>query len=270
MLINPLWDTFRYTYQRNYSPELSEHSVFSLKELLPIADSMAQFKKAKLQVLDEEQHVIKSYPLEECFVFDCTYNTMHYHFCDGSWYCVDERYIQRIEQTIEQGIRQAEDYGLPFYQHQNEGEYNMAVPRYDSSYICLDRSSIAPVGQTQIEPCDLLRLNNEGLQLFHIKLGTRSAMLSHLFNQAAVSVDLLLSENESRDKLKQLLEGREESSAVDRKNFSIVYGIVTHRNIDDGVKLLPLFSKISLYRVAKSLEIKRIKWSIVFIQKQNN
>ena len=270
MLINPLWDTFRYTYQRNYSPELSEHSVFSLKELLPIADSMAQFKKAKLQVLDEEQHVIKSYPLEECFVFDCTYNTMHYHFCDGSWYCVDERYIQRIEQTIEQGIRQAEDYGLPFYQHQNEGEYNMAVPRYDSSYICLDRSSIAPVGQTQIEPCDLLRINNEGLQLFHIKLGTRSAMLSHLFNQAAVSVDLLLSENESRDKLKQLLEGREESSAVDRKNFSIVYGIVTHRNIDDGVKLLPLFSKISLYRVAKSLEIKRIKWSIVFIQKQNN
>ena len=146
----------------------------------------------------------------------------------------------------------------------------MAVPRYDSSYICLDRSSIAPVGQTQIEPCDLLRLNNEGLQLFHIKLGTRSAMLSHLFNQAAVSVDLLLSENESRDKLKQLLEGREESSAVDCKKFSIVYGIVTHRNIDDGVKLLPLFSKISLYRVAKSLEIKRIKWSIVFIQKQNN
>ena len=269
-MLDPLWNTFRYTYQRNYSPELSEHSVFSLKELLPIADSMAQFKKAKLQVLDEEQHVIKSYPLEECFVFDCIHNTMHYHFCDGSWYCVDERYIQRIEQTIEQGIRQAEDYGLPFYQHQNEREYNMAVHEYNPSYICLDRSSIAPVGQTQIEPCDLLRLNNEGLQLFHIKLGTRSATLSHLFNQAAVSVDLLLSENESRDKLKQLLEGREESSAVDRKNFSIVYGIVTHRNIDDGVKLLPLFSKISLYRVAKSLEIKRIKWSIVFIQKQNN
>ena len=270
MLINPLWDTFRYTYQRKCSPELSEHSVFILKKLLPIADSMVQLKKARLEVLDEEQHVIKSYPLEECFVFDCTHNTMHYHFCDGSWYCVDERYIQRIEQTIEQGIRRAEDYGLPFYQHQNEGEYNMAVSRSDSSYICLDRSSIAPVGQTQIEPCDLLRLNNEGLQLFHIKLGTKSAMLSHLFNQAAVSVDLLLSENESRDKLKQLLEDREESSVVDRKSFSIVYGIVTHRNIDDGVKLLPLFSKISLYRVVKSLEIKRIKWSIVFIQKQNN
>jgi len=95
-------------------------------------------------------------------------------------------------------------------------------------------------------------------------------MLSHLFNQAAVSVDLLLSENESREKLKQLLKGRVDSSAVDSKNFSIVYGIVTDRNIDDGIKLLPLFSKISLYMVVKSLETKRITWSIVFIQKRDN
>ena len=75
MLINPLWDTFRYTYQRKCSPELSEHSVFILKKLLPIADSMVQLKKARLEVLDEEQHVIKSYPLEECLtapIIPCT------------------------------------------------------------------------------------------------------------------------------------------------------------------------------------------------------
>lgn len=268
-MLDPLWNTFKYTYQRRDSPELSEHNVLRLKELLPRVDSIEQFKEAKLKILDEEQNPIKSYPIEECFVFDCIYETKHYHFCDGSWYCVDEGYIQRIERKLEQGIRQAGDYGLPSYQHQNEGEYNTAVSEYNSSYVCLDRSSIAPVGQTPIEPCDLLRLNNQGLELFHIKLGTKSAMLSHLFNQGIVSMDLLLSEESSRRNLKERLNNEEAYNvAIDSKTFSVIFGIVTHREIQNGVRLLPLFSKISLYRVVRGLETRRIEWSLVFIPKE--
>ena len=268
-MLDPLWNTFRYTYQRERSSELSEHSILSLKEVLPRADSMEQFKGAKLQILNEDQELIKAYPIEECFVFDCIHNSKHYHFCDGSWYCVDEGYIQRIEQALEQGIRQVEDYGLPSYQHQNEGEYNMAVPEYNPSYICLDRSSIAPAGQTPIEPCDLLRLNNEELQLFHIKRETKSAMLSHLFNQGIVSIDLLRSEESSRCKLKEILDNQDTYNIViDRKNFSVVFGIVTHREIENGVHLLPLFSRISLYRVIRALETRQTNWSLVFIPKE--
>ena len=231
-MLDPLWNTFRYTYQKNRSSELSEHSMLSLKEVLPRVDSMEQFKGAKLQILNEDQEPIKAYPIEECFVFDCIHNSKHYHFCDGSWYCVDEGYIRRIEQALEQGIRQVEDYGLPSYQHQNEGEYNLAVSEYNQRYICLDRSSIAPAGQTPIEPCDLLRLDSEELQLFHIKRETKSAMLSHLFNQG------------------------------------IVFGTVTHREIENGVHLLPLFSRISLYRVIRALETRQTNWSLVFIPKE--
>lgn len=145
-MLDPLWNTFLYTYQKKRSSELNEHSILSLKEVLSIADSMEQFKGAELQILNENQEIIKAYPIEECFVFDCIHNSKHYHFCDGSWYCVDEGYIQRVERELEQGIRQARDYGLPSYQHQNEGAYNTAVSEYNSSYVCLDRSSIAPVG----------------------------------------------------------------------------------------------------------------------------
>ncbi len=268
-MLDPLWNTFRYTYQRKDSPELSDHNILILKELLPEVDSIEQFKEAKLKILDEEQNPIKSYPIEECFVFDCIYETKHYHFCDGSWYCVDEGYIQRIERELKQGIRQAGDYSLPSYQHKNEEEYNAAVSEYNSSYVCLDRSSIAPVGQTRIEPCDLLRLNNQELQLFHIKLGTKSAMLSHLFNQGIVSIDLLLSEESSRRNLKEKLNNEEAYNvAIDSKTFSIIFGIVTHREIQNGVRLLPLFSKISLYRVVRALETRRIGWSLVFIPKE--
>lgn len=266
MLTNPLWNSFRYSYQRNRSPELSEHNILNLKEILPNVNSMEQFKGAKLQVLDEEQNVMKSYPFEECFIFDCQHETKHYHFCDGSWYCVSEEYIQRIERILERGIRQTESYNLPSYQHRNEREYNMAVPEYDQSYICLDRSNISPTGQ--VEPCDLFRINNEELQLFHIKLGTKSAMLSHLFNQGIVSVDLLLSEESSRNNLKRNLGDQAEyNTAIDSKRFSVIFGIVTHQRIENGIRLLPLFSKISLYHVARSLEMKRIRWSLVFIPK---
>ncbi len=268
-MLDPLWNTFRYTYQKNRSSELSEHSMLSLKEVLPRVDSMEQLKGAKLQILNEEQEPIKAYSIEECFVFDCIHNSKHYHFCDGSWYCVDEGYIRRIEQALEQGIRQVEDYDLPSYQHQNEGEYNMAVPEYNPSYICLDRRSIAPAGQTPIEPCDLLRLNNEELQLFHIKRETKSAMLSHLFNQGIVSIDLLRSEESSRCKLKEILDNQDTyNMVIDRKNFSVVFGIVTHREIENGVHLLPLFSRISLYRVIRALETRQTNWSLVFIPKE--
>ena len=145
----------------------------------------------------------------------------------------------------------------------------MAVPKYNPSYICLDRSSIAPAGQTPIEPCDLLRLNNEELQLFHIKRETKSAMLSHLFNQGIVSIDLLRSEESSRCKLKEKLNNSDTYNVViDRKNFSVVFGIVTHREIENGVHLLPLFSRISLYRVIRALETRQTNWSLIFIPKE--
>lgn len=268
MLEEPLWHSLRYTYLGKRSAELSEHSMSALKELIPIAGAMTTFHRAKLQVLDEEQGEIDSYPLKDCFVFDCQYEGRHYHLCDGSWYCVEGDYINRIEGALSHGLRRIEEYNLPPYLHQSEAEYNASVPECTPGYICLDRSNIAPVAPHQIEPCDLIRLDGGMLQLVHVKVSTKSAMLSHLFNQGAVSVDLLLSEENSRNHLKERLRNQEcYNTAIDNKNFSIVFGIVTQHDVARGVGLLPLFSKISLYRVAKSLETKRISWSLIFIPK---
>lgn len=94
-------------------------------------------------------------------------------------------------------------------------------------------------------------------------------MLSHLFNQGIVSIDLLLSEESSRRNLKEKLNNEEAyNAAIDSKTFSIIFGIITHREIQNGVRLLPLFSKISLYRVVRALETRRIEWSLVFIPKE--
>ena len=79
-MLDPLWNTFRYTYQKDRSSELSEHSMLSLKGVLPRVDSMEQFKGAKLQILNDDKELIKAYPIEECFVFDCMHNSKHYHF----------------------------------------------------------------------------------------------------------------------------------------------------------------------------------------------
>lgn len=266
MLVEYQFNQFRYKTGKTQTEELSEHELNKLKEIIPQAQSISEFKKAHLALLNEDGHAIINFSLDRCLVFDCVHKNVHYHLCDGSWYSVEFEYIQRIENMLNNRIKQNSDYNLPSYNHANEGAYNESVPVADSSYLCLDRENIAPQGYTSVEPCDLIREDNGKLQLFHIKRNTRSSSLSHLFKQGEVACDLLLHESSSRETLKSLLEQQHVWGAlIDNKEFHIIYGVITSRSILEGIKLLPLFSRISLYRVIKSLDAKRIDCSIVFI-----
>lgn len=268
MLIEPQWNKYQYIYKRKLSGQIDENDINELKRILPEAESIDDFRKARLRVLDENLCKQREYSFENCVLFDCTYDNKTFHFCEGCWYCIEEDYLNRINTTLSSCLENALQHNLPNYNHSNEGAYNLDVPNQCQNFTCLDTLDISPNGQKQVEPCDLIKTVGDKLQLYHIKIGTRSSTLSHLFNQGAVSIDLLLSERESRNKLKQLLNNDAfTNSIIDNRNFSIIFGVVTHRDINEGIELLPLFSRISLYRVAKSLETKRINWSIVFIPK---
>ena len=67
--------------------------------------------------------------------------------------------------------------------------------------------------------------------------------------------------------MKTLLGGQDDvwGSLIDSREYHVVYGVITSRHILEGAKLLPLFSKISLYRVIKSFAAKRVDCSVVFI-----
>ncbi|WP_273729532.1 TIGR04141 family sporadically distributed protein, partial [Brucella gallinifaecis] len=68
----------------------------------------------------------------------------------------------------------------------------------------------------------------------HIKISSRSSQLSHLFNQGVNSIELLILENSSKEKLKKLIEeniqGKDLDSfnrVIDGDNYKVEFGIIT-------------------------------------------
>lgn len=186
-----------------------------------------------------------------------------YHLTEGNWYKVENDYVAKLQAFLDPLCA---DIPLPNYTHKTEGEYNRSVAENDDAYLCFDMKNISPAGQSQVEPCDLYAVQDELGTFYHIKVSIFSAQLSHLFNQGTNAVELLKLEDAARAKLDGLVEQSEISDErkklfgeplTDQK-YSIVFGIVTHKDKARKSLNLPLFSRISLMRNMKSLKLMSI------------
>lgn len=217
----------------------------------------------RLSVKDENGSTKQSFPIYQCLLFDCEVDGNHYHLCDGDWYRVEKDYVQRLKEALDpyfcdHPILQECDEKL-------EGDYNQAVADNNNCYVCLDKTNISPAGQAQVEPCDLYTVNGGSANLIHIKISTRSAALSHLFNQGTNSVELLRLNGEARENLKNLLNPGLRVP-IDEAKFSVTYGIITAKNKTGKSSTLPIFSRISLRRATQSLKLMAIDCNVVLIK----
>jgi uncharacterized protein (TIGR04141 family) len=137
----------------------------------------------------------------------------------------------------------------------------------------LDKENISPDGQTALEPCDLYTVKEEKAIYCHVKVSTRSSMLSHLFNQGANSIDLIRGEEESRRKLKKLITDKINGNdlgrylaPIDQHKEKVIYLIATKKPKDGKSANLPLFSKISLYKAIKHLRLLGVEAEISYVE----
>jgi len=226
--------------------------------------SLEIFRKHKLRIQDENGNTKQSYTIFKCFIFDCELDTQHYHLCEGEWYCINKDYIQRIKNELDPSFVDSDI--LTECLQKREDEFNLYIASENDDVICLDKKNIAPKGQTQVEPCDLLTMNESIVLLIHIKISTRSSALSHLFNQGLNSVELLRLNDESKQKLKDLTTDISFHSSIDNDDFAVVYGIVTAKENSNKSDNLPIFSRISLMRALRALKLMGIQGSVVFIE----
>ena len=223
-----------------------------------------------INLCDETEQKRKHYTIFRCLVFETNLDSdSHtYNLTDGKWYEVDNAFIQQLKTRLDP---LCVDMGMPDFTHEDESEYSVTVAAQDPSFFCLDKKNISPSGQTQVEPCDLFRLEGSTAALYHVKRSTVSAQLSHLFNQGVVSLELLRTESVAVEKLKEILAdmapGGVDSqivSAIDSGNFGIRFVVITHKDPANKSENLPLFSKITLNRVSKYLEIAHSPCQISF------
>lgn len=232
-----------------------------IQEITTIKD----FQKHKMIISDENGNQRHKFSIYKCFLFDCELNENHYHLCEGEWYQIETSYIEKLRNALDPYFISNHSY-LESCDVIREDDYNINIATNNQAVICLDKQSISPHGQYQVEPCDLISIKDSELELVHVKISTRSSSLSHLFNQGYNSVSLLRMEDESRIKLKSLLnDDIRMTSLIDSNKYSVVYGIISKKNPVNKSSNLPIFSRISLLRVLNGFRLMGIPCSVYFI-----
>lgn len=230
-------------------------------------------KKHHLVLTDEDgKPKGERHNIYKCLIYDTVLDDENetYHLCDGNWYLVDTDFVSKLSDYLDPLCADSE---FPSYTHANEGDFNETVSNDNETYVCLDKTSIAPTGQTAVEPCDIFELKDDKAVLHHIKISTQSSYLSHLFNQGTNSIHLIRDEDEAREKLKQLVQQKVDDvltnefvAPIDGDIFKVVFGIITHKDPGDKSLNLPLFSRISLMRAMKDLKRMGIEAEYCFIK----
>lgn len=250
-------------YIGRYYEYLESHDV-SLRDL-----DLAAIKKHRLLLTSEDGSQRDGHTLFKSLIFDTQLDGASYHLCEGEWYRVEKDYMVRIQKFLDP---LCVNIALPAYEQSSEGAYNQAVAAANPDFICLDEENISPKGQSPVEPCDLYSVSNSCAIFDHVKISTLSSKLSHLFNQGTNAVELLRAESEALDNLKKLIKAKAKPDKLDTflaplkaSNFSVRFIIVTHKDGSNRSANLPLFSRISLMRNMKALQIRGIKGAYGFV-----
>ncbi|MEF2175434.1 MAG: DUF6119 family protein, partial [Candidatus Absconditabacteria bacterium] len=135
----------------------------------------------------------------------------------------------------------------------SEGAYNQHLAKSIGG-ILFDKNNFNNLpGYSKVEVCDIYK----DKCFYHIKRGFKSATLSHLFNQAIVSLELFKMEKPFLKKINEITNLNLSSN----DNITIILGIIGNRDIKESI---PFFSKITLYNIYKS--IKSMNANLIILQ----
>lgn len=271
-------------------PDITIEALWEFLDENDIAPENAHsLRHYQLVLCDVEGSPGRAYTVMRSLVYETTVpgDAAIFHMTDGNWYRADAAFVQRMTAYIN---ARCQNCHLPPYNHDktvkgkqvySEEEYNASITNWNELFICLDQTDISPAGSSQVEPCDIYSVSGLGTDqatadMYHIKISTRSAHLSHLFNQGINSVELLKQEDESATKLKDLLSKRVRAenrdnffAPIDRKKYKVFFGIISHKAAEAQAENLPLFSRLSLMRTMQILELYTVQCSLIFIEDQS-
>jgi len=271
-------------------PDITIEALWSfLDENHIVPEGASSFRHYQLVLCDVEGSPGRAYTVMRSLVYETTApeDAAIFHMTDGNWYRAEAAFVERMTTYIN---GRCELCHLPPYNHDktvkgkqvySEEAYNAAITNWNENYFCLDQTDISPAGSSQVEPCDIYSVSQLGTDqatadMYHIKISTRSAHLSHLFNQGINSVELLKQEEESATKLKDLLGERVPAEncdsfcePIEQKNYKVIFGVISHKAAEAQAENLPLFSRLSLMRTMQILELYTVQCSLIFIEDQS-
>ena len=247
---------FRYKQSKSGFDDIEIQQVIELFKdgIIPNVESLKNRKVYAMSVDGEE-------PLYDWSIYNCLIAEIEYDGCAnclnfGKWYKVDKDFVGSINDYYES--IEISDVDFPINSNEREDEYNKKLCQSLNNSILMDKETVRVVGmgKSSIEVCDVLTSDNN---LIHVKKNGGSSYLSHLFNQAAVSGEMLLDvnfRNEANKKMGQIIFDDDFMPSI----YTVVLAIIT-KNFDKRPKI-PFFSKVSIQYAIDGLRRKGYKVKI--------
>ncbi|MBF3905864.1 TIGR04141 family sporadically distributed protein [Burkholderia pseudomallei] len=203
---------------------------------------------------EDHKKVYRSWKVYKCLYAEIDVGGEKYILNDGKWYKVANDFVARTNDDF--GKIPISKLKFPDYKGGGEGAYNAEIAKSNpSGYALLDDKNkiMHGGGHGQVEVCDLLSINRE---LIHVKIYSKSSVMSHLFAQGFVSGQLIQTDSKFREKILSKLDGDFKNIFQVNKNpekgeFTIVYAVISE---EPGEALyLPFFSRVNLNNTRKIL-----------------
>ncbi len=208
-----------------------------------------------------------SWQAHKCLYGEIEYEGKAYCINNGRWFCIDRDFVSIVNKDYEQIAISDMTFLDCTKEHKSENSYSKAFVASNQEYLlCMDKQNISHGGgQSKVELCDILTTDNKYI---HIKPYSGSATLSHLFNQAVISAELVLGDSEFRAKANIKIK-----ELTDNHDFKIAEG--SHPNVilaiisknENERPQIPFFSKVALRYTKRRLETFGCQLSIKNIHK---
>lgn len=222
-----------------------------------------QLKSKRILAINAIDDTIKyNWGANRCLYGELSLGRKCYCINSGKWYRIDNDFVNQVNHEYEHMPISSITFDDFNQEHTSENSYSISFQnKHPNDYVLMDRENISyGGGNSKIELCDILSRDKE---LIHVKPYSGSATLSHLFSQAAVSAELILSDAEflelANRKIAQVA-GNNDFNIINRRSIKIVFGIISKQRTP--LPHLPFFSKVSLRHTKRLLEAFDLEVSI--------
>ena len=254
-----------------YTKDELENDIYISKVIESLGRELTSYEQLKRKSIiaisasdgSSEYATWKAY---KCLYGEVEIDGKAYCINNGQWFCIDKDFVEMVNAEYEAIPISSMKFMECEAKHNTENKYSVDFVNKNPEYmLCMDKKDIHyGGGHSQIELCDILTTDNKYV---HIKPYSGSSTLSHLFNQAVVSAELVLVDKEFVMKANEKIKTETDNNAFlisSEERPQVILGIISKLDVERPK--IPFFSKVAIRNAKRrlsglncSLEIKNIK-----------
>jgi uncharacterized protein (TIGR04141 family) len=232
----------------------------------PTADSL---RRSHISLRTDDGMDLDRWLAFNCVVYETEVDDRLYVLCEGDWYSVERDFARMVAEDM----RSLTETRLTLPNAsagETEPEYTARVAE-SPEHLQMHGKTVKVTGaRSPIEFCDILTSNGE---LVHIKRRVRSATLSHLFAQGAVSAEEFASDADFRVRVRTKIEAVDPSFCdqipEERPDIGhrVVFAIISQHKGNDP-QVLPFFSQLNASNAARHIRRLGLDASILMVEQE--